>query len=163
MQFDSRAFRDALGCFATGVAIITARRADGEPEGITVNSFASVSLDPPLVLFSLDRKARCADCMLSADHYAVHVLSADQAELSRAFATKGGVPWEQFDWHAGMTGCPILPGALATLECAVHARHDGGDHVILVGKVLSLRHGEGDPLLYFRGRYRATAPVPAVA
>ncbi|MCW5750382.1 MAG: flavin reductase family protein [Alphaproteobacteria bacterium] len=163
MQFDSRAFRDALGCFATGVAIITTRHADGQPEGVTVNSFASVSLDPPLVLFSLDRKARCFDCLHVAEHYAVHVLRADQADLSSAFATKGGVPWERIAWSPGMTGCPILPGALATLECAVHARHDGGDHVILVGRVLNLRCADGDPLLYFRGRYRATAPIPAVA
>lgn len=157
-SFDARTFRDALGCFATGVAIVTTLRADGSPEGLTVNSFASVSLEPPLVLFSLDRKGRCAASFESASHFAVHVLGNRQSALSRTFAVRGGTDWSRIDWTSGIGGCPLLPGDLATLECAVHARHDGGDHMIVIGRVLALRHSDGDPLLYFRGRYRHIAP-----
>lgn len=161
MEFDSRTFRNALGCFATGVAVITTQRQDGAPEGITVNSFSSLSLDPPLVMFSLDRKARCADCFAGAEKYAVHILAIDQAEISRTFATKGGPDWSGVRWQPGVTGCPIIAGALATLECEVHARHDGGDHVIMIGRVVQLQYADGDPLLYFRGQYRRTEAVMA--
>jgi flavin reductase (DIM6/NTAB) family NADH-FMN oxidoreductase RutF len=157
MNFDDRRFRDALGCFATGVAIVTTRRADGAPEGLTVNSFTSVSLDPPLVLFNLDRQGRCAGSFRSATHFAVHILGNRQSALSKAFAARGGADWSRVAWTAGVGGAPILPGDLATLQCAVHARHDGGDHEILVGRVLALRHSNGDPLLYFRGRYHTIA------
>ncbi len=162
-SFDTRRFRDVLGCFATGVAIVTTRRADGSPEGLTVNSFTSVSLDPPLVLFSLDRHGRCAGPFSQASHFAVHILGSSQTELSRMFATRGGTEWSRIDWTAGLGGCPLLPGDLATLQCAVHARHDGGDHMIVIGRVLSLRHSEGDPLVYFRGRYRGIAPAERTA
>lgn len=158
MTFDARAFRDALGCFATGVVVITTRGPDGRPEGLTVNSFASVSLDPPLVLFSVDRKARLAGCFAAAGHFAVHVLGNRQSSLSSKFATKGGTDWSGIEWTPGAGGCPLLAGDIATLQCATHARHDGGDHVIVVGRVLALRHSDGDPLLYFRGRYRTIAP-----
>lgn len=158
--FDARRFRDVLGCFATGVAIVTTRRQDGAPEGLTVNSFTSVSLDPPLVLFSLDRRSRCAGPFREATHVAIHILAHGQTALSRAFAARGGVDWTAMAWRSGIGGCPLLAGELATLQCAAHARHDGGDHEIHVVRVLSLQHaGEGDPLLYFRGRYRDIAPV----
>ena len=162
-SFDARRLRDTLGCFATGVAIVTTRRADGAPEGLTVNSFTSVSLDPPLVLFSVDRNSRCAGPFNGATHFAVHILCSSQTELSRAFATRGGTDWSRIKWTAGLGGSPLLPGDLATLQCSVHARHDGGDHIIVVGRVLALHHSEGEPLVYFRGRYRDIAPAERCA
>jgi len=163
MSIDVRAFRDTLGCFATGVAIVTTRRADGSPEGLTVNSFASVSLDPPLVLFSLDRKGRCADCFDRASHFAVHILDDRQSALSRDFATRGGTDWSRVAWSAGIGGVPLLDGDLATLQCEMHARYNGGDHTILVGRVLDLHRADGEPLLYYRGRYRSIAPAEQCA
>ncbi|MBM3570620.1 MAG: flavin reductase family protein [Alphaproteobacteria bacterium] len=150
----TRAFRDALGCFATGVTIAATLARDGRPEGLTINSFASVSLDPPLVLFSLDRKARCLDSFQLAHGFAISVLRDDQVELSRAFAARGGPDWNAVAWSRWGQGSPVLRDALAALDCQVHARYDGGDHVILVGKVIKLQHGEGQPLLFYRGRYR---------
>ena len=161
MSFDTRALRDTLGCFATGVAIVTTRCADGRPEGLTVNSFASVSLEPPLVLFSFDRKGRCADCLVGATHFAIHFLGSQHAALSRAFSAKGGADWGGIDWTEGAGSSPVLSYDLATLQCETHARHDGGDHMIMVGRVVSLSHSERDPLLFFRGRYHnIAAPVP---
>jgi flavin reductase (DIM6/NTAB) family NADH-FMN oxidoreductase RutF len=161
--FDSRAFRDTLGCFATGVVVVTTRTADGRPEGLTVNSFASVSLDPPLVLFSVDRKGRCAECFAESAHFAVHVLGAAQRELSRTFSRSGGVDWSRIAWTPAADGSPLLDGEIATLQCSVHAVHEGGDHLIVVGRVLRLQHAPGDPLLYFRGKYRTMAPSePAI-
>ena len=162
--FDSRRLRDVLGCFATGVAVVTTRRQDGSPEGVTVNSFTSVSLDPPLVLFSLDRRGRCAGVFRESTHVAIHILAHGQTGLSRAFAARGGADWSALEWRAGIGGCPLLAGDLATLQCAAHARHDGGDHEIHVVRVLALQQaGNGEPLLYFRGRYRDIAPDGAGA
>lgn len=152
-MFDPRAFRDALGCFATGVCVVTCRAADGTPLGVTVNSFSSVSLEPPLVLFSLDRAGSCCADFVTAPSFAVNVLSERQIELSRTFAQSNGgfagIAFEEWD-----TGSPILPDCLSSLECDAHAAHDGGDHIILVGRVRRLSCVEdGQPLLYFRGRY----------
>jgi flavin reductase (DIM6/NTAB) family NADH-FMN oxidoreductase RutF len=164
LPFDARRFRDVLGCFATGVAIVTTRRADGAPEGLTVNSFSSVSLDPPLVLFSLDRRSRCGEVFREATHFAIHILAHGQTALSRAFAVRGGADWSAIEWRAGIGGCPLLPGELATLQAEAHARYEGGDHEIHVVRVLAVHHStEGEPLLYFRGRYRDIAPVASRA
>jgi flavin reductase (DIM6/NTAB) family NADH-FMN oxidoreductase RutF len=164
MSFDSRAFRSALGTFATGVTVITTRPPAGEPLGITVNSFASVSLDPPLVLFSLDRASHSFEAFAEADHYVVNVLSADQQELSRRFAKTGQHAIDGVPHRTGAGGCPLLEGALAHFECAIAARYDGGDHVIYVGRVLDIHVAdEGQPLLYFRSRYADVAPAEPTA
>ncbi len=164
MSFDSRAFRTALGTFATGVTVITTRAPGFEPLGITVNSFASVSLDPPMVLFSLDRASHSFEAFAAADHYTVNVLSAEQQDLSRRFAKTGQHAIGDAPHVAGEGGCPILTGALANFECAIAARYDGGDHVIYLGRVLSLRVAdEGQPLLYFRSRYADLAPAEPTA
>ena len=146
--------REALGCFVTGVTVITTRDGGGEPQGLTANSFSSVSLDPPLVLFSLARTADCFAVFESANAFAVNVLGADQEALSGRFATKDADKWSGAAWRPGPGGCPLLDGAIATFECRVAARHEGGDHVIYVGEVIAFTHDrDGDPLAFFRGRY----------
>lgn len=157
-KLDPREFRNALGCFATGVTIITAVGARGQLLGITANSFNSVSLDPPLVLFSLDRKALSLWDFLSTGHFAVNVLAGHQAELSTRFARAlvdkwSGVAWTTWDYE-----CPILEGCHANFECSIAYTYTGGDHVIFVGRVerMHVDH-EAPPLLYYRGRYRSLA------
>ena len=145
--------RDALGNFVTGVTVITTRHRD-ELHGLTANSFSSVSLDPPLVLFSLSRTAECFDAFESVDYFAVNVLRADQEALSNRFATKNIDKWTGVAQQPGRGGCPLLGGAIATFQCRVSARHDGGDHVIYVGEVVEFAHSrDGEPLAFFRGRY----------
>jgi flavin reductase (DIM6/NTAB) family NADH-FMN oxidoreductase RutF len=153
---EGRAFRDALGWFATGVTIITTRGPAGELVGFTANSFASVSLEPPLVLFSLNRGANCLDAFESASHFAINVLAEDQTALSSRFANPIGAKWDGVAVARGIDGCPILGGTLAVFECAVDAIHDGGDHRIFIGRVLRMRAAaDGRPLLFNRGAYRA--------
>ena len=155
-----RVLRDALGCFGTGVTVITARRPDGAPVGFTANSFTSVSLDPPLILICLAKTSFSAALFqpgsgFAAPAFAVHVLHIGQQQTATLFATSGadkfaGQPGETWD-----TGAPIIPGSLAALECTHHATHDGGDHLIIVGRVGRAHYEpQRDPLLYFRGRYR---------
>ncbi len=156
MTFDQRELRDVLGCFATGVTIITARDAAGKPVGLTVNSFSSVSLEPPLVLFSLDRAANSADAFGVGQPFNVNVLGQQQQAQSNHFASKVDDKFasDEFDWQDGGNGCRVLEGALAHLECTCEALHDGGDHWIIIGRVARISaSGEGPPLLYFRGRY----------
>lgn len=154
MNFDSRSFRSALGSFATGITIVTSIGADGEPLGFTANSFNSVSLDPPLVLFSLDRRAYSLKAFEAAGVFAINVLREDQEQVSTAFARALSNKWDSVAFETWETGCPILADALANFECETKSMHDGGDHVIFVGQVLALRTNEGRPLLYYRGAYR---------
>lgn len=158
---DMREFRQALGCFATGVTIITARGPHGELIGITANSFNSVSMDPPLVLFSLGRSAYSLKAFLCTHNFAVNILSAEQHELSNRFARALIDKWSDVDYVLTDTGCPFLAGALARFECRIHHTYDGGDHVIFVGEVLRFEHRlEGKPLLFYRGGYaQAHEPV----
>lgn len=153
-QIDSRALRAVLGCYATGVAIMTTKNAARGLVGVTVNSFASVSLDPPLILFSLARSAHVLDSFQEADHFSVSVLGLEQESLSNLFARPSTASFAEATYVLGANGCPLFSGALAHLECAKHAELDGGDHVILVGRVeaFHLRHGD-DPLLFYRGCY----------
>lgn len=149
--------REALGNFVTGVTVITTRRG-GELHGLTANSFSSVSLDPPLVLFSLARAADCFDAFECTEAFAVNVLRSDQEELSSRFATKDVDKWTGVGWRPGTGGCPLLDGAVATFECRVAARHEGGDHVIYVGEVVGFDHlPDARPLAFFRGRYARVA------
>ncbi|WP_127110483.1 flavin reductase family protein [Pararhodobacter zhoushanensis] len=146
-----RAFRDALGAYATGVTVITTK-SDVGPLGITANSFASLSLDPPLVLWSPARFSRRFEAFTAAPHFAIHVLGADQMALGRHFAKQG----HAFDLPGvalNAQGIPVLPGCLAVFECALEAVHEGGDHAIVVGRVLSARHRAGAPLVFHGGLY----------
>lgn len=161
MSVDSRDFRKALGCFATGVTVVTTRNADGLAVGVTVNAFTSVSLDPPLVAFCLGRNSALYDVFAAAPHFVVNILSADQQGLSNHFASRQ----YQGDWTdiaaapAG-NGVPALTGAVATIACDRENLLDGGDHVIVVGRVTELTTSEENlPLLYFRGRYAEVAQV----
>jgi flavin reductase (DIM6/NTAB) family NADH-FMN oxidoreductase RutF len=156
MSLDSRAFRDALGQFATGVAVVTARAPGGETVALTVNSFASVSLEPPLVLWSLDKHSDRFQAFMQARHFAVNVLSDECLALSQRLARKGERHLLDEPHFDGEHDQALLERALAHFECAVEARHEAGDHVIFVGRVLSFRHNpERKPLLFYRGRYRA--------
>ncbi len=147
----SRAYRDVLGHFATGVVVVTALGERG-PVGITANSFTSVSLDPPLVLWCAARRSERFESFLSARHYAIHVLAADQLPICRHFARSGG-DFGAFGGRRTPEGLPILDGCLARIDCAADSQHDGGDHAILVGRALRATMRDGDPLLFWRGRY----------
>lgn len=160
MPFESRRLRDALGQFPTGVVIITALAASGERLGMTVSSFNSVSLDPPLVLFSVHRQANSFAAWQQVPCYAINVLNEEQEELSNRFARAKGEKWTGLSPLAGATGVPVLPNALVTFECESHARYDGGDHEIFIGRVVALRDNlvkRGRPLVFFDGRYRQLA------
>ncbi|VVE87631.1 flavin reductase family protein [Pandoraea bronchicola] len=162
LEDEARQFRRTLAMFATGVAVITAPRNDGPPIGITVASFNSVSLAPPLVLFSVDRRCLSLADLCSAGRYTVNVLDESQRETSNRFATARGNKWDGVSFEG--EGIGRLPGALAAFECEPYAQHDGGDHVIFIGRVVrhAARHG-GRPLIFFGGQYRSldTAPVAA--
>lgn len=154
MSLDAKEFRFALGNFPTGVTVITSLAEDGELLGATANSFSSVSLDPPLVLFSLDRGAYSLDAYLKAGAFAINILSLDQQDLSNRFAKALGDKWDGIEYETWETGSPILPGAIASFDCRLWNTYDGGDHIIFVGEVLQMsRDGEGQPLVFFRGQY----------
>lgn len=151
--FDKRAFRDALGRFVTGVTVVTARRPDGAPVGVTINSFTSVSLDPPLVLFCLALTARSLPVFRSAGAFAVSVLAEDQKDCSARFARLPD-EWDGIETEIWDTGAPLLKGAVAGFDCVTHTIHDGGDHLILVGRVVRFAGAPGvAPLVYHQGRY----------
>ena len=160
MSIDPREFRDTVGCFATGITIITTIAPDGAPIGLTANSFTSLSLDPPMVLFCLDRKVASFDSFETGAHFAVNVLSDGQMDTSNRFAKSGPDKWDGFEFDNWDTGCPILHDCLANMECSVASIHEGGDHVIVIGEVTRMMHvdGEASPLLYYRGRYANLAP-----
>ena len=155
----ARQFRDVLGRFASGVTVVTAV-SNGEPVGMTCQSFSSVSLDPPLVLFVPARTSRAWPVMQRVGKFCVNFLAADQADLSNTMASRGtdkfaGVPWTP----TAKTGSPLLDGALGFVDCAIHAVHEAGDHYVVIGRVLELGEGhDHDPLLFFQGQYRSTDP-----
>ncbi len=164
MTLEPRALRDAFGCFATGITVITTADAEGVLYGVTANSFASLSLDPPLCLFCLDYKAMSFEAFQNSSHFAVNVLGEDQEGISTNFARSQPDKWNGIDYVTWETGSPILPGCLANLECDTHAIHEGGDHVIVVGRIREMTYREDDcrPLLYYKGRYNALSGDSAV-
>lgn len=152
---DIREFRNALGAFATGVTVITTRGPRGELVGNTASSFNSVSLDPPLVLWSLGKNAYSIKAYLSTDYFAVNVLREGQEDVSSRFARALGDKWQGLDYETWETGSPILPDALAVFECKTVYTYQGGDHVIFVGEVIRFDHDpNGRPLVFHRGGYR---------
>lgn len=159
MTFDSPAFRRALGCFATGVTVVTARDAAGRNRGITINSFSSVSLEPPLILFCLDKATPSFASYCEARRFVVNVLRADQHALSVRFATAATDKWNGVPYDLWPGDLPVLRGCLASLACRREALYEGGDHVIVVGQVERLEAAEeGDPLIYFQSNYRSVGP-----
>lgn len=153
VTFDAGAFRQALSSFATGVAIITTRDAAGEAIGLTVNSFNSVSLDPPLVLWSLAKTANSLETFKNIEHWAVHILSAEQQELSQQFAKKGADKFAGVSVEKGAGDVPLLVGCSARFQCRTASQYEGGDHVIFVGEVLSFDRCDSAPLVFHGGSY----------
>ena len=155
MSEKSREFRNALGCFATGVTVVTTRDAEGAGVGLTANSFSSVSLDPPMVLWCIDKSSETYRAFMANDSFAINVLPFSGMEVSQAMARPGDHRLDGIGYSEGaVTGMPVLDQALSVFECAVAHRYEGGDHIIIVGEVVGFTSvSEGDPLLYFRGRY----------
>ena len=159
MAIDAELFKRALGSFASGVTVVTMRDGSGQLRGMTVSAFSSVSLDPPLILICIDRQAECLPNLQSSGRFAVNILGEGQREISRRFAAKGVDRFEGVPVREGATGLPLLEGALGVLECRVVGEHPAGDHSIFVGEVEAAALEPEAPLLHFRGRYGAFAPL----
>ncbi|WP_029526719.1 flavin reductase family protein [Polaromonas glacialis] len=159
-SFSPREFRASLAMFATGVTIVTARTPAGVLVGLTANSFNSVSLNPPLVLWSLSQGASSMAALSTGSHYAINILSADQKELAERFASRREDRWLDVAFSEGASGAPLLDGAAATFECFNRSRYEEGDHVIFVGEVERCSHQAGAaPLLYHGGRFYTEHPL----
>jgi 3-hydroxy-9,10-secoandrosta-1,3,5(10)-triene-9,17-dione monooxygenase reductase component len=151
--FDAKHFRLALGRFATGVTIITTVNAADTDIGLTVNSFSSVSLAPPMVLWSLSRNSGSFAAFMAAQHFAVHVLAIDQRELATRFSTRGADRFAGLSPERGVDHIALLDGCTARFECRTVFRYEGGDHMIFVGEVLQFEHWEREPLVFHGGRF----------
>ena len=150
---DPRDFRNALGTFATGVTIITAMTGDGKPYGLTCNSFASVSLNPPLVLWSLGMFSNGLNTFQNASHFAVNILGESQQELANKFAKSSGDKFSGVDWKPGLGNAPVLADSVANFQCRAVNRYYGGDHVIFLGAVEAYSYNREEPLLFARGGF----------
>lgn len=157
MSIDQKTYRNALGCFATGITVITTKGAKDEQIGVTINSFASVSLEPPMVLFSLKSESLLNQFFKDSEVYNVNILAEGQEEISNLFAGPAEDKFDQVSWREGVNGAPILNNILASLECKLVTAYEGGDHIIYLGEVTKINcpGDEGKPLLYFRGSYEA--------
>ena len=152
--FNSREFRNALGRFATGITIVTALGPDGKPIGVTISSFNSVSLDPPLILWSLATGSPKLEAFRQAGRYAINVLAADQRGLSNRFASRSDDRFADVPVHGGLDGLPLIDGCCAWFECAPEAHYPGGDHLIFLGRVERFARGDAtSPLVFFDGAY----------
>jgi 3-hydroxy-9,10-secoandrosta-1,3,5(10)-triene-9,17-dione monooxygenase reductase component len=164
-SIDPPVFRKALGAFPTGVTVVTAQSSDGRDVGVTANSFNSVSLDPPMVLWSLNRASSSLRAFTEASGFAVHILAADQQALSDRFASRREDRFAGLQFQRGIGGAPLFAGCVAQFQCRLAFRYDGGDHEILVGEVVALNHSGLPPLVYHGGRYGAvtglSGSVPA--
>jgi flavin reductase (DIM6/NTAB) family NADH-FMN oxidoreductase RutF len=156
---DERHLRNALGRFVTGVTVITTRTAAGKLEGLTANSFAAVSLDPPLVLWSLKATSSTLASFESSSHFAVNVLGAWQFALSQHFARRSEDKFQNVVHAPGLGGCPLLFGALATFECSKQTNVVGGDHVVFFGRIERASYREGEPLIFSAGKYGTHSPL----
>ena len=145
--------RQALGRFATGVTVITTRAPNGKLEGLTANSFSSVSLDPPLVLWSLQKRAPSLESFKNSGFFAVNVLGVHQHDYCKHFATPAPNKFESVPHTIGFGGCPILDDSIARFECSTHSVVEGGDHLIFIGRVENVVHGDGEPLIFSAGSF----------
>jgi 3-hydroxy-9,10-secoandrosta-1,3,5(10)-triene-9,17-dione monooxygenase reductase component len=161
-SLDSRQFRTALGSFATGVTIVTTRAADGRPIGLTANSFNSLSLDPPMVLWALSKSSLSREAFAQAEYFAVNILAADQQALADLFATRGADKFSELRCDTGRGGIPLLRGCSALFECKTSYQYEGGDHVIFVGEVLEFAHFGRPALAFHAGTYASVVKYPAV-
>lgn len=163
IELDVKDFRRALAQFPTGVTVITTRDEKGEPIGVTASSFNSVSMDPPLILWSIDKGAYSLSTFKEAEHFAVNVLSRDQVDVSNRFASRGEDKFSGIEFNDGIGGSPILDDYAAQFECKTWAVYEGGDHIILVGEVLDYRYKDmNEPLVFARGSYAVSASHPAM-
>tara|TARA_B100000686_G_scaffold350679_1_gene447287 strand:+ start:3812 stop:4291 length:480 start_codon:yes stop_codon:yes gene_type:complete len=155
MDIDQREYRNAVGRFATGVTIVTTVDEEGDKVGITANSFSSLSLLPPLVLFCVDDKINSFETFEHCEYFNINILREEQVNLSNNFARSGDDKWEGVKHDFGDNGCPIFKDSIAILECEKHAMYKGGDHTILIGEVKKMRYDDSDcrPLIYFGGSY----------
>ena len=154
MTVTSDEFRRACGRFATGVTIATVLDGEGIPHGLTVSSFTSVSLEPPLILICLGRLVTVIEMFRSARYFGINILAASQQHISDRFARKGHDRFGGLKWEPGEFGVPLIPGAIVGIECAAHQKFTAGDHDILVGEMMRARFKEGEPLVHFASRYR---------
>lgn len=160
MTVDRKAFRDTLSYFASGVCVVTAVADGGTPVGVTISAFTSLSLDPPLVLFCLGNKTTNLEAFTNGGGFAVNILAEDQGKVSEIFASQSNDKFASIPFTGSESGCPLLPGCLASLECTLVSTHDGGDHVIVVGKVDRVQKTEGSkPLLRYRGNYSCVGSI----
>lgn len=150
---DSVVFRRACGQFATGVAIATTLDGEGNPHGLTINSFTSVSLTPPLVLICIDYRAAVLPYFRAAEHFGISFLNESQEVLSNRFAYRPDCRFEGTEWRPGVTGVPLIEGNLAALECRVERILEAGDHFVILGETVSAELNGGEPLLYYSGAY----------
>lgn len=150
----ARSFRNALGMFATGITVVTMRTPAGEPIGLTVNSFNSVSLDPPLIVWSLANDLPSRALFEACEYYAINVLAADQEAVSQRFASRLGDRFAGLGFDHGLGGAPLLHGCCARFECRNTTRHEGGDHTVFISEVVRFDRTPADPLIYFGGAYR---------
>ena len=153
MPLDAREFRDAMGCFATGITVVTARSKEGENVGCTANSFSSVSLDPPLVLWAIAKNANSYDAFIEAENFAIHVLHSGQEDMSRLFATKDVDKFSEIKWTEGQGGTPLLNEYSVRFECTTEDIYEGGDHMIIVGRVFNMDNPDAEPLGFYQGKY----------
>ncbi|MGI9520882.1 MAG: p-hydroxyphenylacetate 3-hydroxylase reductase component [Hyphomicrobiaceae bacterium] len=162
-EFDARAFRRALGNFATGVTIVTAQGPDGAKVGVTASSFNSLSLDPPLILWSSLKSSRSRAVFEAASHFAVNVLAFDQMDLSNHFARQQDDKFVDMTWHEGIGGSPIFPKCAGRFQCETHNIVDGGDHVLFIGKVITFDDFGRSPLCFHQGSYSMVVNHPGSA
>lgn len=154
MTIDTQELRRVMGHFATGVTVITTKDSEGGPNGLTANAFMSLSLDPPLILISVDKRATCYACFAPQNGFTVNFLNEDQEEISRRFATKGIDKFAGLKWREGSNGAAILDGVLGYVECRITQCYDGGDHTIVLGEILNVSATGDRPLLFFKGKYQ---------
>ena len=159
-QVTADEFRRGCGRFATGVTVATVLDSQSVPHGLTVSSFTSVSLHPPLILICIGHGVTCIDAFRAATHFGINVLSAEQRAISERFARKGHDRFDGMRWERGETGVPLLSGVLAKIECAVYERIVAGDHDIFVGRMIRAEVADGEPLLYFASHYREIGELP---
>lgn len=152
---ETRALRNALGNFATGITVVTAIDSNGNPQGMTANSFSSVSLEPPLVLWCVGRDSRLFELFENVDHFAVNILHSGQESISQLFAGPEGDKFGQLPWHTGLNNLPLLDDCDCYFQCAVEHRYPGGDHTIIVGRVLDFASTPLSPLIFQGGQYQS--------
>ena len=154
MTIEPQELRRVMGHFATGVTVITTKDRDGTPQGLTANAFMSLSLNPPLILISVDKGATCYACFEPQNGFTVNFLSEAQEEISRRFATKGVDKFAGLQWKEGNNGAAILDGILGHVECKITQCYDGGDHTIVLGEIVNVNATGERPLLFFKGKYQ---------